>query len=411
MHTITKFRVKIYREGTSPGNVYGYIYRTSDNVTTGWALGGQVKDGNELATDNAGAWEAFELSEPITVNAGNMYSIVLANPTGNSTDHICWRYDADGSAYLLGHSENSTDGGITWSADYSTDYKFQIWGNPCLSIEDAKVFTSFIEEDDQLFVFNYRALPSEEYEDVDPRDYLNLQILEPAVTTIVAQIKCPEFGYRPGSIYINADQALAYGENYTIRIAGVTGTAFAGLSGDYVLDPEDWIGEDLNFLDSWVITSARSIGDYYNTTYITELAEGYRLTQTGGVLFTNGIPRLDKQRPGMFTFSKYSETQGTTTHTNTYQEMLNTFLGGRFRTTMEGLGDFLGTGPNQAAGIFWALFVFTLLVAVGAPQLSILLIAFLAVSFAFVGWIPLVYILIPGIFLGILLVWGIARAL
>ena len=206
-----------------------------------------------------------------------------------------------------GKIASGTNGGIEW--DWIILGKFAhsvpLWGtagaettliNPWV-IQDVKVFTGYKETDDWLITIRYVNVYPPYYDSYDVKKYFNMQLLDGA--TAKAVVPMPAWGNKVGNIYLSAAQAtaLTYGGDYTIRLYSIADST----TYDYDLVATDWWGSDLSQLDSWVITSAAVIGDYYDdllTTYIA--GRGEVLNATGGAIFNAGINGLSTVRPELY---------------------------------------------------------------------------------------------------------------
>lgn len=176
------------------------------------------------------------------------------------------------------------------------------------SIDDAKVFQSYVEDGDWLFVVTYNI--SGTNTSTSSCGYVNVWwlLLEDGVTGdllgATPNIQC---GMRPASILLNASSvtALTEGGDYDLVIYGNWG---AHPEDTYTLQPEDWKGEVANGgLDDWVIYQASVIEDY-DTVYIGSAdyldvvpRYGECLTPDGADIFNKGIPKLEDYRPYIFT--------------------------------------------------------------------------------------------------------------
>ena len=408
-HTITQIKAKIYRVG-SPGTLTANIYQVSGGVPTGQEIGTGDISGDALTTDTAGAWYSITLDEEIALQTGTIYAVVLEARNGTSEDYVLWRYDnADG--YADGTEVTSTNGGSTWSAVGANDMMFEIWGNPAINILDAKVFESFLEDDDQLFVFSYQVFPPTEYDDKLPQNYFNTQLLTDS--TLKAQGKLPAWGYKPGSIYLSASSAVPWGTNTTsIKIAGIAGTDFAGNIGQYTFTGSDWEGEDLDLLDDWVITNALAMGTWYDVDFITASQGGENLlTYEGGVVFMVGIPGLVTVRDNLFTITPTTELPEKKTHTDSYAEGLLGGWGSGWTRAVDDIGTLIGVSGDFVGGSIWGYVVIlgisVIGVGTGSPVIG-LVCAGLPLLFmgGLLGTIPLVYILLPVFILG---TWAILK--
>jgi len=228
-------------------------------------------------------------------------------------------------------------------------------------------------------------------------------------STVVAQVKLPAWGYKPGSIYVNATQAatLSWGSAYTIRLAGISGTAFASNIADYTLSGSDWIGEDLNRFDDWIRTVAGDLEDYYDVTLLTSFEGEMVLNEDGAEIFMTGIPGLVDARPSILGFTTIGGLPEKKEHEDTFQDTLAGMFGTKFTDAMEDLGEPLNLPGEFMAGSLW-FWVFTmgvgLLGAGAAGPIGLIL----GLPYIFIGMaggaIPLTYFLIPLVVLGTIVI-------
>jgi hypothetical protein len=302
-HSITSVKLKLKRVGT-PGNVVASIRHTSNSTTsqtcwtypTGEDIISATLDGDTF--DLAYTWYEFIPDIETCLSANTTYAIVVKADSGDSSNYVMWQADF-GGGYTGGNAGYSIDSGVAWVTNCPTDMLFEIWGNPCLEVLDAKVFTGYIEDGDWLITVLYKNFFAPYYEDAeDVQALFYLQLADG--TTVKASTILPEWGYRPACIYLSATEvaALEWGEDYTVRILCNFGAyPYAA----YSLQSSDWLGSDLTRLDSWVRTSASLMEDYYETTYTEYVAgKGLVLNEAGGVIFSNNIPELDVERPDIF---------------------------------------------------------------------------------------------------------------
>ena len=182
---------------------------------------------------------------------------------------------------------------------YSYDYMFELWGNQALEIQDAKVFKTYKETGDWIVTVRYIDTFAPYYDTYDVKQYFTLQLVN-AAGTALASTAVPAWGNRVGSIYLSTDAvtSLTWGGDYRVRIYGTfTGNPYT----EYALVAADWVGDDLSRLDSWVFTSADTIGTYYSTTLTTYVAERGQVLNAGGSgIFNACIGGLSQVRPGIF---------------------------------------------------------------------------------------------------------------
>jgi hypothetical protein len=175
------------------------------------------------------------------------------------------------------------------------------------SIDDAKVFQSYYEEGDWLFVVTYNISGTNASTSLCDYNHVWHLILEDGVThELLGDTPYLKCGMRVGSILLNASSvtALTEGGDYDLVLYG----NWAPFPEDtYTLQPEDWRGKVENEgLDDWVIWQASVIEDY-DTVYIgsadyldTVPTYGECLTLDGADIFNYGIPKLEDYRPDIF---------------------------------------------------------------------------------------------------------------
>jgi len=319
-HSITSFKLKLKRVG-SPGTIIASIKNTA-NATSGqtcysYPTGEDVitayYDGDTV--DLAYAWYEFIPDVETCLSANTTYAIAVRALSGDANNYIMWQTQTTGT-YTGGNAGYSVDSGVVWENSCPKDQLFEVWGNPCLDVLDAKVITGYLETGDWLVCVLYKNFFQPYYlQAQDVQSLFYLQLVD-STGTVRASTLLPEWGYRPACIYISADDTvqLEWGQTYTVRIYGnFTGYPYA----EYSIQTSDWLGSDLTRLDAWVRTAASLMEDYYNATYTEYVAgKGLVLNETGGVIFSNNIPELDTIRPDIFkvTTSTIGKESGTYTH-------------------------------------------------------------------------------------------------
>ena len=244
-------------------------------------------------------WYEFKPVEQC-LTANTTYAIVLQAKYGNASNYVEWAGYNPGT-YAGGNAGYSSNGGSDWTANCTLDQLFQIWGNPCMNVEGAKVFSSYQEPGDWLITLLYKNTYEPYYtQGNDVSNFFYVQLYNVAGTTLLAQTKCPMWGYRPANIYLSAGQvtSLQWGAAYRVRIYG---NFYPYPHMEYILQPEDWLGDDLNRLDSWVKGTTSLMETYYGLTLTTFIAsKGLVLNETGGAIFDTCIPTLSSVRPDIF---------------------------------------------------------------------------------------------------------------
>lgn len=236
-----------------------------------------------------------------------------------------------------------------------------------ISMETAKVFSGYIETGDWLITCLYKNVAGLYYDDHNVQDYFYIQLVDPDDGSVKAQTKCPEWGYKPGAIYLSPAmvESLEWGKAYRVRLYGDYGDhPYA----DYALQGTDWMGVDLTRLDAWVRTAAVQMEAYYGVALTVYIAgKGIALNEDGGVIFANCIPALVDVRPGLFQIAASDVTWEQGEYTHAYADSLawQTFMGEqltRAYTTMGGAvglsGSTIGTLIAFAIYAFAAVFAF-----------------------------------------------------
>ena len=373
-HTVTSVLVKIKRVG-SPGTITLSL-REANAIyhPTGTDLAYGTLDGDTISDGAGGTWYEFDISG-ISLEASELYALVMRAPDGGAADYVEWRWDSGGGLDDA-IASLSEDAGITWTVDAGgADYLFEIRGDSIIELIGAQVFRGYIEAGDWLIALTYinEYLPYYPYE--NPANYFHLQFLDGIV--VKYSTNCLMWGYRPGSIYIAPELArtLEWGAtDYTIRLFGDFGTNPAS---GYLLQPEDWIGSNLVFLDSWVITQAKAIGNDIGVTLVESVADlGEVLNEYGHTLFSIGIPQLNEVRPELFAMvtrtPDYEEEDYT--HDLQGESDWETRLGPQIVEILNNAGDLIGQEGDVAGGIivFIAFIgVFTLLSLFGRPVIGL----------------------------------------
>lgn len=296
-HSVVDVRFLAYRVGT-PSTITVSIREVGDDgMPSGGDLAAGTLDGDVLTTDTDGSWYGVTLTET-SLEYDETYAICFRAEAGDASNYIGIREDSTG-AYSGGQAIDSSSGGITWTADTGKDIMFQTTGNALLEMLGAKVFNGYLEDDDMFIVLSYRNIYIPYY----PNEVVSLnfwlQLRSTNGNTIIAQTVCRQWGYMPGAIYLNANQAtsLTNGMPYRIYLAGISSE---NATVYYTLQSSDWQGNALALLSSWVLTTAHSMATYYETALTTQVQNIEVLNSEGGTLFATGIPSLVETNPELF---------------------------------------------------------------------------------------------------------------
>jgi hypothetical protein len=279
-----------------------------------------------------------------------------------------WRHVAAGG-YTGGASATSANNGTDWTAA-APDQLFRVCGNLCLQIQDAKVFQSYKDTGDWLITVRYINIYPPYYDTYDVKKYFAVQMLDTSGTMIGSNI-VPAWGNRVASIYLSAAKvsALTYGGDYRIRIYGLfTGNPYV----EYVLSTSDWLGDNLEQLDSWVITSATVIGAYDSTALTISIAQrGIVLNLAGGNIMSSGISGLTTVRPSLFQIytvpTQYTPQTGTATAANTVRTGVAAAIGPDAVVAWQRVGNVAGGIPYNNMIAIAALAVMIIVAALTFP--------------------------------------------
>lgn len=295
-HSVSEIQFLAYRVGT-PSTVTISIRAVGDDgMPTGSDITAGTLDGDALTTDTDGSWYGVTLTED-SLSYGETYAICIRAEAGDGSNYVAVRENSSG-AYVDGQAITSTSGGITWSADTGKDIMFLLNGDYLIHVNNAKVFNGYLEDNDMLIVLSYQNTYVPYYPDETASLNFWLQLRSTNGNITIAQTVCQQWGYMPGCIYLSANQAtsLTAGMPYRVYLAGVADNATAY----YALKSADWLGDALNLLPAWVLTTAHSMATYYGTAMTTQLQNQEVLNSEGGTLFATGIPTLVTTNPDLF---------------------------------------------------------------------------------------------------------------
>lgn len=358
-HTINEIRVFGYREG-EPGTITISLRETDGTgVPFGSDLTSGTFDGDAVTNSTAGAWCAVAITET-NLDYDSVYAVVMRAEVGDTDNSFHIKIDESTPSYSDGSAIESSDSGVTWSADTSSDTYFQVYGKGLVEVSTARVFSGYREAGDLLFVMQYLNnyvpyCPNEE-----SASYFWIQLRSVGGSTILAQTICPAWGYKPGSVYLSADAAtgVTYGETYRVYLVGNLDESPTTY---YTLTGSDWKGSDLTLLDSWAITTARTLADYYEADMTTYSGTDEILNEQGGAIFATGIPGLQYVRPDIFAASVYTPGYDETEPSNAYEESTTwqEVLGPGVADFLDAAGEIVGLedGRNFGAGILVAIYL------------------------------------------------------
>lgn len=296
-HSAVDTRLLMYRVGT-PSTVTVSLRAVGDD---GYPIGDDLTsgtiDGDDLTTDTDGSWYGIELTET-SLEYDETYAICIRAEAGDGSNYVAIREDTSGT-YTGGQAITSSSGGITWSAGTGKDIMFQIYGNALLSVNGAKVFNGYLEDDDMFIVVSYLNTYVPAYPNEICSMNFWLQLRSTDGSTILAQTVCQQWGYMPGAIYLNANQAASLTEGFPYRVY-LAGVSSENPTAYYALQSADWQGDALSLLSAWALSTAHAMATYYDIAMTTQVQNTEVLNSAGGTLFATGIPALLTTNPELF---------------------------------------------------------------------------------------------------------------
>jgi hypothetical protein len=278
-----------------------------------------------------------------------------------------------------------------------------------MTLNDVKVFWNYESATDQLFVVSYSIIYNDGNPTQNVTDYFILQIWDGAV--LKAQVPVNFYGYRPASVYLLGNSRLTWGGTYQVVLAGrASRWNTPPVSSSYVLSSGDWIGVDLEQLDTWCLNLADAMGSADSASYTTFIqAYGEVLNADGGKIFSKAIPGLETVRPDLFIngVSALDIPSASAELSHTYEETLTTAnMGATASEALDDLGYQLGVSGKIVGGLlFFGIFILCLGgVAAVAGNSSVGILACLPLLFlgAYLGIVSLALIGIAGM---ICIIW------
>jgi hypothetical protein len=252
------------------------------------------------------------------------------------------------------------------------------------------VYTDYIEAGDFLLVFPYKLLYEvTPYE--DPEDYYDIEIHDSG--GLIATYPLRQWGYRPGSCYLSADQAPSWLSSITVKIVGKEDKGLEDYTAELTLQSWQWRGGNLQGLENWCRSLAYTIGDFDEGDelyYFEEVAtEGKQLNYEGSYIFQTGIPYIEQAVPNLFAYKEipYDWQEGSGDTPGEVDEDLGDWgnLGATLTANFDTVGNLIGVdGQVIAALSFLALMAGiagAVFLATGNVQAGLLI----AAPFLFVG--------------------------
>lgn len=235
-----------------------------------------------------------------------------------------------------------------------------------LRIDDVKVFSGYFEGDDQLYVISYRIIYSAGTPILDVGDYFDFQLLDGSI--LKGQWPVKSWDYKPGSIYLCAASAPAWGGNYRIKIIGNPSKWETPPECYRDITPGDWQGDDLTQLDTWVLSLASSLQSYYSSEMVIYTTGGQAvLSKQGGAIFNMSIPGLSTVRPNLFSATSEYIHPDWEEHPREYEETLDPkkHMGNYFYGLFEDGAEFLNTETKTFGAIVFGVLYLIVAILIG----------------------------------------------
>ena len=212
-----------------------------------------------------------------------------------------------------------------------------------LKISNTAVFTGYIEPGDQLYVFASNV----EYSNTPlymASDYFAVQLYDD--TTLEAQVLVLRWDYAPLAIYLNADEALPVGEDYTLTITGLASKFETPPSYSYNLTNANWAGEAINsdVFRQWiyVVSERMGIEDGIGALGYRDSTDSSLLNGVATAIFTEGIPLINSLFPDRFVRVGEPPPQTGVTTEDTYSDTLYGTWGTYWTDAFDSIGDSVG---------------------------------------------------------------------
>ena len=249
------------------------------------------------------------------------------------------------------------------------------------------VFSDCLEPNDQLYVFRYKVEYSWGTPDQLPYEYFYIQLLD-NLGVIQAQDTLPAWGYQPGSLYLSNTTTVPWGvAGYQIRIISNPTKFSSVFSTVTTVQLGDWIGDNLGYLDSWVLAQASVLGNYYDEVYKESIGEVTKLTSIGGSVFLLGIPYLDSLRPDLFITTESDYDWGEQTeHDPAFQTSLQAHMGAPLTNAFNRFGNIFGISGQLVGAGLWLFLMVGVAGVITLKTKDFTGGAVCAAPLAFVGW-------------------------
>lgn len=232
-----------------------------------------------------------------------------------------------------------------------------------LDVFYASVFSNLRETGDQLYVFRSTVFYEVEPTDELPQEWYAIQLLDDDNVTIEAQTPLVAWGNSPMGIYLDNTTALAWGDDYMLRIIGTDAFGATIPTDNYVLVAADWKGSSTVKLEEWCKQTVKWLytedSVIEKADYVTATGDQWKLTEAAATVFLIGIPSLDIFAPDIFLAPTVIPDTPTDT-AGAWKDAMYSHWG----TYISGAFDDLGVGIGMSGG--WIVTLFFLALAIGA---------------------------------------------
>lgn len=308
-----------------------------DFISVSFEYGTTVSYGGTTSETTLTNATTFAL-EVTNLFSGTTYHYRAVSRVSTESGDIYW-YGADKSFATLLAEGSSTDIQIKSVNIFST---YSVTGDMLVCVETVNKYSDFF--------------PNER-----PSDYFQVQFLDTDNVTVLGATGLPHWGDRPSAIYLSTAIAATVTPQDTHYVKligyGIVGSPYT----EYIIQTNDWKGNDLVALDNWCTGTAKNmqINDNVDGYIATATDKSEILSDTVGAYFTTGVPGLSTIRPNLFNTNIVSGTAPLGT-ANDQWESANEWeanVGG----LKDDIGKFaapLGVNSRDTFGlIFWGIIV------------------------------------------------------
>lgn len=146
-YSIKRVAIRIFRSGTSPGNItVGIRACTTNNPATAKPTGADLTTGyiwgNTVTTATPGEWIWVSFPDSYVLTGDTMYAIVVRAVSGSASHFIYWRQDNSSPGYTDGCWVSSANSGSTWTVNSGQCTMFINYSDDATLVASADTFES-----------------------------------------------------------------------------------------------------------------------------------------------------------------------------------------------------------------------------------------------------------------------------